>query len=670
MKRVWKIVLWMVGILLGIIILATLIVSPVAKSYINNHGEELVGRKVQVDGLKINVYTGHVAVHGLKLYEDNEKDIFASFDTLDVKASLLKLLGKTVKLKHITLAGLKVNVIQNGETFNFQSIIDHFASDSTQKEKDTTPSDWVMKFYNIRLSHAQIHYHDMANGKHWHIPDINLRVPGFVLGGEEASEGGLNIGFAEGGRLNIDGGYDSKQGSYNLTAKMEGFALKNILPLVTDYVRIKQLDGTFAARLKAEGSIDEIMKSHIGGTLALKGVNWVGEQGPVASLNKMAVKVGNINLDANSYDIQEVTIDGLVAKYEQWKERSTIDDILVEKAKNSEHSENSEYSEKSYNSETTEKGSPLKLRINKLAVSNCSLTYDDHTLPDEFHFPVTNINIEATDLTLNGDNNAKLRATLPGGGHLMVKWNGNIDNWKERQSLFLSIKGLDMKQLSPWTVAYTGQPVEDGIFGLTTRLKIVSSQLDNQNKIDIYNARVGSRRKDVEPEMKIPLKTALYILRDKDDKILIDMPIKGDIDSPEFSYMKLVWKTLGNLLVKVATSPIRALGSALGMGNDNLDFIEIAPNQRGLTSENYHTLSDLAAVAKSDSLVVITLEQRMPAPANDTLARGLEFRNEIVRRYLTEQGVNEKQIIVLTGEAVEEGEKTGYSITSEIKMEE
>ena len=123
-------------------------------------------------------------------------------------------------------------------------------------------------------------------------------------------------------------------------------------------------------------------------------------------------------------------------------------------------------------------------------------------------------------------------------------------------------------------------------------------------------------------------------------------------------------------MVKVATSPIRALGSALGMGNDNLDFIEIAPNQRGLTSENYHTLGDLAAVAKSDSLVVITLEQHMPAPANDTLARGLEFRNEIVRRYLTEQGVNEKQIIVLTGEAVEEGEKTGYSITSEIKMEE
>lgn len=659
MKKWVKILLWFIGVLLGLVILATLLVSPIAKSYVNKHGEELVGRKVQVDGLRINVYTGHVAIHGLNLYEDNGKDIFASFDTLDVKASLLKLLGHTVHLKHITLAGLKVNVIQKDEVFNFQSIIDHFASDTTTIE-DTTPSDWVMRFYNIRLSHAQLHYKDVGNGKQWHLPDVNLRVPGFVLGGEEKSEGGLNIGFAEGGHLNINGHYDSKQNTYNLTAHMEGFALKNIVPLVTDYVKLSNLGGTFDANLKAEGNIDEIMKSRIGGSLAIKHVNLENDRGSVANLNKLEVVVRNINLDANNYDIASITLDGLTAKYEQWKERSTVDDLMVE-------SRDSVVAPPQ--SEDTIEGNPLNFKIGKLTVTNCNLTYDDHTLPDEFHFPMTNINMEAEDLTFNGKNNAKLHATLPGGGHLMVRWEGDIDHWKEHQNLFLSIKGLDMKQLSPWSVAYTGQPIEDGIFGLTTRLNIRNSQLDNQNKIDIYKAKVGSRRKDVNPEIKIPLKTALYILKDKNDKILIDLPISGNVDSPEFSYMKLVWKTLGNLLVKVATSPVRALGNALGMGNDDLDFIAIEPHQRGLTSENYHLLGDLATIAKSDSLVVITLVQHMPEAANDTVTRGYEFRNEIVRRYMLEQGVNESQISVSTGTPVAEGEKTGYSITSEIKMD-
>lgn len=663
MKKWVKILLWIVGVLLGLVFLATLLVSPIAKNYVNKHGEELVGRKVQVEGLRINVYTGHLAVHGLNLYEDNGTDVFASFDTLDVKASLLKLLSHTVQLKHITLSGLKVNVIQEKETFNFQSIIDHFASDTTEAETDTTPSDWVMKFYNIRLSHAQLHYQDRTNGKQWHLPDVNLRVPGFVLGGEEASEGGLNIGFAEGGHLNIDGNYDAQKNDYNLTANLSGFTLKNIEPLMADFVKFKSMKGTLAATLKAQGNIDEIMKSRIGGTLTLKNADLSNEGGSVASLNTLNVNIKNINLDANSYDIQSVMLDGLTAKYEQWKERSTVDDILVPVAE-------TQPAEASEESETgKEAQQAMSLRIGQLTVTNSNLTYDDHTLPDEFHFPVTNINVEATDLTLNGDNNAKLRATLPGGGHLMMKWNGNIDNWKAHQDLFLSIKGLDMKKLGPWSVAYTGQPIEDGVFGLTTRLNIRNSQLDNKNKIDIYNARVGSRRKDVDPEVKIPLKTALYILRDKDDKILIDLPISGNVDSPEFSYMKLVWKTLGNLLVKVATSPVRALGNALGMGSDNLDFMAIDPYQRGLTSENYHTLGDLAAIAKSDSLVLITLVQRMPQPTNDTMARGYEFRNEIVRRYLQEQGVSGSQISVTTGEPVTGDEKTGYSITSEMKME-
>ena len=667
MKRGLKIALWIIGILLGIIFIATLVAAPIAKSYINNHGEELVGRKVNIEGLKLNVYTGHVAVHGLSLYEDNGSDVFASFDTLDVKASLLKLLGHTVHLKHITLSGLKANLVQNGETFNFQSIINHFASDSTEDDTDTTPSDWVLKFYNIRLSHAEVNYRDAKSGKQWHLPHIGLRVPGFVLGGEEQSEGGLRIGFDEGGRLSIDGGYDAQGGKYNLTATLEDFALKNIEPLTEGVLQPSHLGGSLHANLKAEGTISEILKSRIGGTVTLNNVSLQQKDAPspVAHLARLDVKVNNINLDANSYDIASITLTGLDAHYEQWADHSTLDNILL--PGEPESMNNPETPEKQDSSTTS--STPLKLHVGQLAVKDCNLSYSDHTLPDPFLFPVTNLNIEANDLTLAGGNNAKLRATLPGGGHLMVKWNGDLNDWKQHQDLFLSIKGLDMRQLSPWAVAYTGQPIEDGIFGLTTRLTINNSQLDNQNKIDIYKARVGSRRKDVDPEMKVPLKTALYILRDKDDKILIDLPIKGNVDSPEFNYMKLVWKTLGNLLVKVATSPVRALGNALGMSNSNLDFIAIDPDQRGFTSEQYHLLSDLATIAKSDSLVLITLEQRMPATDNDSVSFRYTMWNNIIQRYMQEQGVNEAQISITTGEPTAEGERTGYAIGSEMKME-
>ena len=228
----------------------------------------------------------------------------------------------------------------------------------------------------------------------------------------------------------------------------------------------------------------------------------------------------------------------------------------------------------------------------------------------------------------------------------------------------LNISGLDMKQLSPLVTTYTGYPMQDGIFGLNTKLTISNSQLDNLNKIDIYKATVGERRKDVEPKQKIPLKAALYVLKDKDDKIAIEMPVKGNVSDPEFNYMKAVWKTLGNLLVKVATSPARAMATAMGISSEDLEFIAVAPDQKDLTSEQYHTLADLATVAKSDPLILLTLELRMPEESH------AERLNKHVRGYLLDQGLDESQVNVTMGAAPAAGEPTGYSITSELKMEE
>lgn len=673
MKKGLKILLWVVGIIVALVLIVSLLAGPIAKGYINGHGEELTGRKVTVDHVGVNLFSGNVCVRDLAVYEDNGEDVFVGFDTLDVSVRLLKIPFKTLHFGHITLAGLHANVEQEGKRFNFTSLLEHFASDSTA-EKDTTPSDWTMKFYNIRISHASINYDDMLNHKGMHLPDINLRVPGFVLGGEEGSEGGLTIGFENGGHLRVDASMDTKENNYHVDVALEDFALKNLDSYLADMLRYESLEGKLDADITADGNTNDILKSRIGGTVAVKGVELTGEKGPVAGFDALTVKVNNVDLYENRYDIAEVRLSGLNAVYAQWKDYSNISLLLPKKEEQGltlqsgidDGSQPVEVEQKA-----KEPSKPMQLHVGSVRVEDAAVTYDDYTLQDDFHFPVTGLNISADDITTAGGNNAQVRATLPGGGHLMVRWKGDIVNVKNYQDLFLTIKGLDMKQLSPWAVAYTGYPIEDGIFGLTTRLSIANSSLDNHNKIDIYKAKVGSRRKDVDAEVKIPLKAALYILKDKDDKILIEMPVKGNVDNPEFNYMKVVWKTLGNLLVKVATSPARALGSALGISDDELEFMAVEPEQHSLTSEQYHILSDLATIAMSDPKVTITLTQHMPASEDEEAGKRAEWLNEQVLHYIAEQGVPEGRIVVVTGDALTEPKaKAGYAITSEMNIED
>ena len=55
MKKGLKVLLWVVGILLAVIIIVSLLAGPIAKGYINGHGEELTGRKVHVEHVGLNL---------------------------------------------------------------------------------------------------------------------------------------------------------------------------------------------------------------------------------------------------------------------------------------------------------------------------------------------------------------------------------------------------------------------------------------------------------------------------------------------------------------------------------------------------------------------------------------------------------------------------------------
>lgn len=659
MKKTIKIILWVVGIVLALVLLLSLLAGPIAKGVVNHNGEKLVGRQMHLDHAGINLFNGHVNLRGLQVFEDDGTTPFAGFDTLDVRARLLKLIGKTVDIRSVALAGLDVAVTQEGEHFNFSTMLEHFKSDP-DKPKDTTPSEWVIRLGDIRLSHAHASYHDLGRDKEWRISDMNLRVPGFVIGGKESTQAGLNLELEDGGRLNLTTDYDAASNDFAANVHLTGFALRNIKEYLEDNLAISDLAGNVDAHLKASGNLSELMQSHISGDIEVADVALTDRHGSaVAQLASLYVGITDINIDANRFAFGTVALNGLKADYEQWADGNTVSRLTAKR-----NAQETAPAQTDTAAPSASSRKAMQLKVEKVKVSDCALTYTDHTLVEPFSFAVTNLGIDATNINTTGTNNARLHATLPGGGNLTVRWQGNINRWTTFQDLSLNIKGLDMRQLSPLIVTHTGYPMDDGIFGLTSKLAINNSQLENDNKIDIYKATVGQRRKDIKPKQNIPLRAALYILKDKDEKIQIDMPVRGNVSDPEFNYMKAVWKTLGNLLVKVATSPARALAGAMGVADGSLDFIAIAPDQRSLNSEQYHTLSTLAGVANADSLIVLNLE------LHTTDTSHAARLNKHVREYMKEQGLGEDRLNVSTGAAPADGEPSGYSVSSELKLEE
>ena len=67
MKKIVKILLWIVGVVVALLLVVSLLAGPVAKGYVNSHGEDLTGRKVHVSQERLPSVTQALAQRFLKL---------------------------------------------------------------------------------------------------------------------------------------------------------------------------------------------------------------------------------------------------------------------------------------------------------------------------------------------------------------------------------------------------------------------------------------------------------------------------------------------------------------------------------------------------------------------------------------------------------------------------
>lgn len=671
MNKSLKITLIVISSILGFILLLFLLISLfggcIAKGYVNKHAEDLLGRQANIEHVGINLFTGHVAVNGLTIYEDDAKEKFAGFDTLDVSVSLLRMISKTVYVRHITLAGLDVNVLQDGSKFNFSSIIDHFAKDSTDEEEtDTTPSDWVISLHNIRLVNGSAQYADLQKHSRWGFQDLNLIVPDFSLGGSDNTDAGLTLSLADGGSLNVKAAYNAATNDFTADLNLSNFALNQAKAYVVDMADVQEIKGRLDVIAQVKGNVSQIMDMEINAKADIDDADIIDNNGTsVASLNHLGVEVNKVVLSQNLFDINGIVMNGLHAKYETFADSSnTFSRLLKPQKSTPEVAE-----EKPADTSASAPSKPMQLRIGHIDFSDLNFTYADHTMPDEFVFPVTGIRIHADEVTTTGNNSAKIFANLPNGAVAMIDWTGCIDNWKQNQQLRLNIKSLHLTELNPYMVAYFGQPFSEGIFSFTSYNTIRNSQLNGQNRVDIYKPTIGDRRKDVKAKLNLPLKAALYILKDKDDKVILDVPIAGNIDNPEFNYMKLVWKTLGNLIVKVATSPLRSLGNLLNSHGDEL-FVSINPEETDFTSEQFYQIDKVADLAKTDENYHINLELQSRPTENATILKNHETRNKVLQMHLTNLGVPTSQFTITAATPSDSITTEGYSVSLSLENED
>ena len=261
---------------------------------------------------------------------------------------------------------------------------------------------------------------------------------------------------------------------------------------------------------------------------------------------------------------------------------------------------------------------PGRVRVDEIRVTgDSSIILDDRTVK-----PPVNMRLIVTEAVLknidNGQPDLNSPISIKGriSKHSHISAEGTIQPFAERPTLNLKnhVDGISLPQLSPYTVESLGYAVESGHLDADSTLKINKGQVDSQNKLVIRGLEItgvdNESREKLDSQLMVSLDTALGMLRDKNDTIKLNLPVSGDIDSPDFGIGDIINIAVSKAVkqgamtyLKLALQPYGALITVAELAGEaatkvRLQAVGFEPGLLKPTGETGDYLKKLAGILK------------------------------------------------------------------------
>jgi hypothetical protein len=216
-----------------------------------------------------------------------------------------------------------------------------------------------------------------------------------------------------------------------------------------------------------------------------------------------------------------------------------------------------------------------------------TLTGGSVTLLDRSVKPPARIALDQFSGTVSGLSSADrqrgdvdIRGKLNGSG--VIAFTGKLDAKAATPApgalteITVDVKNVDLSPISPYVGTYAGYELARSGLTVDVKASLAQRKINSANVVTLNQFTFGAPTNSPDAT-KLPVRLGVALLKDTDGNIVIDLPVKGDLDDPEFKIGRVVMRVIVNLLAKAATSPFSLIGAAFGGGGDELAYQDFAP---------------------------------------------------------------------------------------------
>ncbi|MHB1024514.1 MAG: DUF748 domain-containing protein [Desulfobacteria bacterium] len=612
------------------------------------------------------------SLSGLRLRQREEKDEFLVIPEFSVKEAEVDLVKKRITIGGIATARGSISVRRSsgGETNVTRLVPDDGQSAKTTGVKKARVKSGAEKPWGVTIGETVIDRYSVRFEDRTTDPPVEIALDRLRLKAENIATGQKQHGkfsfatlYNEKGSLSLGGTFTVDPPSMNAKLQAKALPIGPMQPYYTEKVKILLTGGTISAEgnvsfdapkgkpvgagFRGEVSVNDFSsldKALEEDFLKFTSLHFGGVE---VGYNPTSVAIGEISLtDFYSRIIVHpngtLNVQGIVAKEGAGGDNAAVKPAPAAPADNAAQAP----------------GVPV--RIDTVTLQGGKVNFSDQHIKPNYSASLVEVGGRVSGLSSEESRLAdiNLRGKLENSAPLEIV--GKINPLAK--DLFLDLKvdfrDMDLSTLSPYSGRYAGYGIQKGKLTLSLKYHIEKRKLDSENRVFLDQFTFGDAV-DSPNATKLPVRLAVALLKDRNGEIHLDLPVTGSIDDPKFSIWGVVWKIIGNLLVKAATSPFALLGSLFG-GGEQLSYLEFPAGIADIPAAEEGKLGNLAKVLHERPALKLEIEGHVDVDKDREGLRQLIFRRKVAARKLADLAIKGQPAPALDNVRVETAEYPKY----------
>lgn len=539
---------------------------------------------------KMLVHQGNITVRSLTVVQKENKEEVLTLPYVTVSGADIDYGKRQIKIEGIRSDASQVNVVRDNKGgINLLTIFQPKPAEGrvkAQPEKSKKSDTWRISIGTFEAADYAVRMKDYSAkpAVNLDLSPVNLKLEDIQIGAPGTARIELQAGVNQTGMITIAGKGALDTPAAEINVQLSKVALQPFQPYCKQYTSLEIVDGALSAN-------GHLAYSQSGGSPAM---NFQGDiaiesaraRDPVLEEDmlrweRLDLKQVQYQNRPDSLTIGEIIARGLYTHIIIGPDRTAnVQHILVR-------------AEKPDSQQTA--GSRLPIRIDQVSVTDSSMNFADLSLVPRFATGIQHLN--GTIKGLSSEQLARADIDLKGqvGKYAPVFIQGQINPLSKEAftDMSMNFQGIELTTFSPYSGKFAGYNIEKGKLTLELHYKLSEKILIGENHIMMDQFTLGEKVEGPDAT-KLPVRLAIAILKDARGIIDINLPVRGDLNDPEFRLGPLILKTFVNLIVKAVTSPFKMLGSLVGGEGEEMDFVSFAPGSGSLSQDQQAKLGRLA----------------------------------------------------------------------------